>query len=76
LAIWTDGIMPIPNRTRNKDGTFHKKRSDAGKPRYTRILLEAATPEEIEQVLTDFREAGINYKEVIAKKPDESCGRN
>ena len=23
----------IPNRTRNKDGRFRKKRSDAGKPR-------------------------------------------
>jgi len=56
--------MPIPNRTRNNDGSFHKKRSDAGKSRYTRIQLEAATPEEIEAVLKDFREEGIKYKEV------------
>ncbi len=55
--------MPIPNRTRNKDGTFRKKRLDAGKPRYTRILLEATTPEEIELVLADFRDAGIKFKE-------------
>ena len=25
--------MPIPNRSRNKDGKWRKKRSDAGKPR-------------------------------------------
>lgn len=25
--------MPIPSRSRNKDGRWRKKRSDAGKPR-------------------------------------------
>ena len=56
--------MPIPQRTRNKDGRFHKKRSDAGKPRYSRILLEATTEEELESVLNDFKDAGIKYIEV------------
>ena len=40
--------MTIPDRTRNKDGRFRKKRSDAGKPRgpYRKRKLE---PEEHEE---------------------------
>jgi len=58
--------MPIPNRTRNKNGSFRKKRSDAGKLRYTKIFLEAKTPEEIDCVLADFKIAGIQYKEIVS----------
>lgn len=40
--------MPIPKRSRNKNGRFHKKRSDAGKPRHARVILEASNMDEIE----------------------------
>ena len=56
--------MPIPDRSRNKNGRIHKKRSDAGKARYSLMTLEGEQ-KDIDDAMLEMEAQGIKFKEVV-----------
>ena len=56
--------MPIPDRSRNKNGRIHKKRSDAGKARYSLMTLEGKQ-KDIEDAVAEMEAQGIKLKVVV-----------